>query len=85
MLRSQSYTYDAGSQVTAHTVGSVTTSYGYDAFGQLTPKAKIKPKAKLKVGCGAAVYTELGAKYMSPTINIAPVIRFYRVLRVLAL
>jgi hypothetical protein len=62
-----------------------TTSYRYNSLGQLTPKAKIKPKAKLKVGCGAAVYTELGAKYMSPTINIAPVIRFNWVLWVLPL
>jgi RHS repeat-associated protein len=37
---SQSYTHDAGSQVTAHTVGSVTTSYGYDAFGQLTSESR---------------------------------------------
>lgn len=40
VLQSRSYTFDAASQVTQVVEGGITTTYGYDAIGQLTSEVK---------------------------------------------
>ncbi|ARU42344.1 hypothetical protein CCB80_14780 [Armatimonadetes bacterium Uphvl-Ar1] len=61
-LQSRSYTFDLASQVTQVVEGSLTTSYGYDAIGQLTSESKSS-------GYSAAYTYDANGNRLTRTVN----------------